>query len=324
MWSGPSIQATLNATAATHGKTADLLTRRISDPVAAWRSFDQQAEQQGGNYYGGLNPSTARNTTYNEYYAETWAVLNTRQGHVLYQNIDWDRVQSPDIEIVRRASGSFQLVGHAVPMDLGPHAGKRVDFSADFDRNFRIVGDTSQMPLPGSSRSQGPVMEANDVQQGTARHEEKNSPGQDIGPDRLGEIPPTAPPFRQQAQDQMERQDVPHSILPERVRQLLGDSRAHVQRLADKHGLSWDQGMENTVYAVARKAGEAGMVRVTHLAVDAGQIRLAEYDGLTLKETGLDAKQAANTPVATSVQELADVSPQPASTRAAFGEAYAR
>lgn len=98
--------------------------------------------------------------------------------------------------------------------------------------------------------------------------------------------------------------------LPKGARQLLDDSRDQVQRLAEKHGVPWDQGMENTVHAVAQKASEAGLSRITHLAVDEGQIRLAEHDGATLKEARIDARQAANTPVDGSVQKLA-AAPEP-------------
>ena len=93
--------------------------------------------------------------------------------------------------------------------------------------------------------------------------------------------------------------------LPEGARQLLNDSRDHVQRLTETHGLPWDQGMENTVHAVAQKASEAGLSRITHLKVDEGQIRLAEHDGATLKEARIDARQAANTPADGSIQTLA-------------------
>lgn len=154
MWSGPTIQSTLDATANATGKTADITTRRTGDPAADWAAFDTQAGQQGAAYYGGLNPSTAKNTTYSEYYPETWAVLNSRQGNALYRNIDWANVQSADIEIVRRTDGSFQLVGNAVPMDEGPHAGRRVDFSADFDTRSRAAGDTLQTPRPAMALSE--------------------------------------------------------------------------------------------------------------------------------------------------------------------------
>jgi hypothetical protein len=93
--------------------------------------------------------------------------------------------------------------------------------------------------------------------------------------------------------------------LPQGSRQLLDDSRDHVQRLAEQHGLPWDQGMENTVHALARQAADAGMDRITHLKVEAGQIRFAEHDGLSLKEAQLDARLAANTPAGESAQRLA-------------------
>jgi hypothetical protein len=95
------------------------------------------------------------------------------------------------------------------------------------------------------------------------------------------------------------------TALPQGSRQLLDDSRDHVQRLAQQHGLPWDQGLENTVHALAQKGSEAGLHRITHLKVDGGQIRFAEQDGLTLKEVRIDARQAANTPADGSVQRLA-------------------
>lgn len=95
------------------------------------------------------------------------------------------------------------------------------------------------------------------------------------------------------------------AALPEPTRRLLDDSRGHVQRLADQHGLPWDQGMENTVHAVALGAREAGLSRITHLRADGGQIRVAEFDGLGLKEGAVDARQAANRPADESLQRLA-------------------
>ncbi|MFC3685325.1 XVIPCD domain-containing protein [Hydrogenophaga luteola] len=106
------------------------------------------------------------------------------------------------------------------------------------------------------------------------------------------------------------------AALPETGRQLLEDSRGHVQRLAGQHGLAWDQGMENTVHAVALGAREAGLSRITHLRVDAGQIRVAEFDGIGLKEGAVDARQAANRPADESLQRLA-VAPEPAAELAA-------
>lgn len=150
MWSGDAIHATLDATATASGKSADIATRRMSDPAGHWQAFDAQAAQQGAAYYGQLSPSTAPNITYNEYYAEAWAVLNTRDGRTLQQHIDWEQVQSPDIVIVPHPDGAFTLVGQAVPMDSGPHAGRRVDFSAAFDADSRVAGETRQTPRPAT------------------------------------------------------------------------------------------------------------------------------------------------------------------------------
>lgn len=148
MWSGHDVQNTLDATATAAGKSADIANRRTSDPASAWSAFDTAAGAQGAAYYGAKHPSTARHTTYDEYYAEDWAVRRTRDGATLHRNIDWDQVQSADISIVKRADGSYQLVGNGVPMDEGPHAGKRVDFTAEFDNRSRATGETSQTPRP--------------------------------------------------------------------------------------------------------------------------------------------------------------------------------
>lgn len=85
---------------------------------------------------------------------------------------------------------------------------------------------------------------------------------------------------------------------------LLGDSREHVQSLSQRHGLSWDQGMENTACAVARCARENGMDGISHLRVADGQITLAQWDGVRLDEASIDALQAANTPAEQSLRGL--------------------
>lgn len=86
--------------------------------------------------------------------------------------------------------------------------------------------------------------------------------------------------------------------------QLLNDSRRHVRELSATHGLPWDQGMENTVCAVARCARDSGMSGISHLRAGDGQIRLAQWDGLQLNETRIDALQAANTPAGQSLRGL--------------------
>lgn len=119
---------------------------------------------------------------------------------------------------------------------------------------------------------------------------------------------------RQQQAPRQNHTQLPEELvpptLPRHSQRLLADSRDHVQRLAQSHGLAWDKGMENTVYALAQTAGEAGMTRITHLRVEAGQVRLAENDGFGLKETRLDARQAANTPMEVSEQQLAGLQPR--------------
>lgn len=105
--------------------------------------------------------------------------------------------------------------------------------------------------------------------------------------------------------------------LPSDAQQLLNDSRQQVQQLATRHGLPWDQGMENTVYAVALAAREAGFVRITHLTAGAGGILMAEHDGQLLKEARLDARQAANLPTESAMASLSRALETPAELLAA-------
>lgn len=87
--------------------------------------------------------------------------------------------------------------------------------------------------------------------------------------------------------------------------QLLRDSEHHVRALADRHGLPWDQGMENTVHALAAEAREQGLSGITHLKVAGGQIRFAQqHRGEPLREAEIDALTAANTRVDQSFGRL--------------------
>lgn len=95
-------------------------------------------------------------------------------------------------------------------------------------------------------------------------------------------------------------------------RTLLADSWQQVQRLAVEHGLPWHQGLENTAWALARSAQEAGLSRITHLKADSGTVRFAQHDGQTLREGQIDAMAAANTPAGQSLQAM--TKPGPAET----------
>lgn len=87
-------------------------------------------------------------------------------------------------------------------------------------------------------------------------------------------------------------------------RQLLDDSMQAVAGVAARHGLPWDAGMANTAGAVAASAREAGLARVNLLRAEGGWIRAGEYDGMTVREIGLDASHAANTPPEQWLQRL--------------------
>ncbi|MCB2018383.1 MAG: hypothetical protein KDF54_12870 [Hydrogenophaga sp.] len=94
-------------------------------------------------------------------------------------------------------------------------------------------------------------------------------------------------------------------LTPE-AQDLLIDSQRQVRMLAERHGLPWDQGLDNTVAALAHQARAEGLTGISHLAVRDGQIRFAQRDGATLKEGSLDARLAANTPEAVSHERLAE------------------
>ena len=102
-------------------------------------------------------------------------------------------------------------------------------------------------------------------------------------------------------------------VLAPESHQLLKDSEHHVRALGDRHRLPWDQGMENTVHAVAAEARERGLTGITHFKVQDGQIRFAQYDGILLREGQLDARAAANIDSAESLTQLS-ASHQPAQT----------
>jgi hypothetical protein len=94
------------------------------------------------------------------------------------------------------------------------------------------------------------------------------------------------------------------ALAPE-SQQLLKDSEQHVRALADRHQLAWDQGMDNTVQAVALEARGQGLTGITHLKAQDGQIRFAQQDGFGLREGRVDARLAANTDATDSLSQLA-------------------
>jgi hypothetical protein len=86
---------------------------------------------------------------------------------------------------------------------------------------------------------------------------------------------------------------------------LLNDSERQVRQMAERHGLTWDQGLDNTVAAVAHQARADGLTGINRFNVLDGQIRFAQYDGYTLQEGRVDAHLAANTPAAASRENMA-------------------
>jgi hypothetical protein len=95
------------------------------------------------------------------------------------------------------------------------------------------------------------------------------------------------------------------AALSPQSQQLIADSERNVRALADRHQLAWDQGMDNTVHAVALEAREQGMNGIDHLKVNNGQIRFAQQDGFGIREGQVDARTAANTDAADSRAQMA-------------------
>jgi hypothetical protein len=125
--------------------------------------------------------------------------------------------------------------------------------------------------------------------------------------DRTGPTSPTTPPAARSSSALGARADLSNTS-----RQLLQDSDAHVRRLAEQHGLPWDQGMDNTVAAIAQQAREGGLTGITHLKAGGGEIRFAQADVHGVREGVVDARAAANMPAHESEAALAFADARPA------------
>lgn len=118
-------------------------------------------------------------------------------------------------------------------------------------------------------------------------------------------VDPRAPAqLAEQPQAQQQLNESRSALSPQSQR-LLNDSERHVRAVTDRHQLAWDQGMDNTVHAVALEAREQGLTGITHLNVRDGQIRFAQKDGFGLREGQIDARAAANTDAADSLVQMA-------------------
>ena len=96
-----------------------------------------------------------------------------------------------------------------------------------------------------------------------------------------------------------------HAALSPAAQMLVSDSERQVRQIAERHHLPWDQGMNNTVYAVAHQARADGLKGIAHLNVQGGQIRFGQLDGAVLRDGVIDARVAANTPEIESRNGLA-------------------
>ena len=101
---------------------------------------------------------------------------------------------------------------------------------------------------------------------------------------------------------------VPGAAQPPRLsdqsQRLLQDSERHVLAVAERHHLPWDQGLDNTVCAVASQARSQGLSRITHFHASNGRLCFAQADGGAYRGGELSARLAANTPAQESLQRL--------------------
>lgn len=89
------------------------------------------------------------------------------------------------------------------------------------------------------------------------------------------------------------------------AQKLLHDSEQQVRQMAQRHHIAWDQGLDNTVAAVAHQAHVKGLTGINLFSVSKGEIRFGQLENHVLKDGSLDARVAANIPVAVSHEGLA-------------------
>jgi len=85
---------------------------------------------------------------------------------------------------------------------------------------------------------------------------------------------------------------------------LIESSEREVRQVAEQHGLPWNTGLSNTAHAIAASARGQGMSDINLFRVADGQIRYGQLDGAMLKDGVIDARQAANQPMAESLERL--------------------
>ncbi|WP_157559303.1 lipase [Hydrogenophaga crassostreae] len=91
---------------------------------------------------------------------------------------------------------------------------------------------------------------------------------------------------------------------------LLEASERHVRQVAEQHGLPWNTGLDNTAHAIAASARGQGMSDINLFRVADGQIRYGQLDGAMLKDGVLNARHAANQPMADSLERLGQLDQQ--------------
>jgi len=121
-----------------------------------------------------------------------------------------------------------------------------------------------------------------------------------------GEVPP-GEPARLEPQSQRSGQGAalaPEASLSPESQRLVQDSRHWVQETAQRHGLGWDAGMDNTALAMAAAARSAGLKQISLFDARQGQIHIGHHDGTHWQSATLDAQRAANTPMNRSFESL--------------------
>jgi hypothetical protein len=142
----------------------DVSTLTTADQSPALSSFNQTANQIGANYYATLNPSTAPNLKYDEYYREFRAMANTIGNDV--NKIDWSNTQPNHIQLTQNTDGSYQVSAQNLPLNDGTSLS--ISPPAQFTANSQLIGQPNIVVNPITS-IQSPVQNndqpAHEIQQ---------------------------------------------------------------------------------------------------------------------------------------------------------------
>ena len=271
MWSdssGTHVRGRYDQLATSLNIDVSVLTTANQSPALS--TFNQTANQVGANYYATLNPSTAPNLQYDEYYREFRAMANVIGNDV--NKIDWSNTQPNHIQLSQNANGSYQVGTQNLPLSDGTTL--EVSPPAQFTANSQLIGQPNIVVNPTANIS-SPIQSHN-----------SSVPELHLQPPVI-ELSATAQSLKAQAE-------------------------AKVREYCAQNGHQWNQGMDNTVVALAVAAREAKLTEIELFSVKDGHIFVAQKDatGYSYNTAQVNAREAANTPIEQSHDRMATVDQQ--------------